>query len=58
MTNLSLDIDKLIAELEQVLQLLDERGESLAAIKLDEAVHILREKQKRMNEKTVENSDG
>ena len=44
MTNMSLEIEVLIGELEQALRLLDARGESLAAIKIEEAIHILRDR--------------
>ncbi len=57
MAKSSLDLEELIAELQQILQLLDQRDESLAAIKLDEAIHILRERQKTMPQQAVENSD-
>ena len=58
MAKMSLEIEVLIGELEQALRLLDARGESLAAIKIEEAIHILRERQKSDDDKAVENSDG
>ena len=52
-----MDIEKVIEELEQVLKILDEQGVSLAAIKLDEALHILREGQLDVAKRAVENND-
>ena len=46
MRNINFEISALIGELEDILNVLDDRGEILASIKIDEAIHILRDQQK------------
>lgn len=43
MTNSNFDISSLIRELEDILIALDDKGEIIASIKVDEAINILRD---------------